>query len=373
MQHKLFRFHARTFVWRHIWSEEFLALILALFIFISPTEAIIRFTERGLFMQNTDPGKTTSWTIKLHYTTPAAVGSVDLRFCNDPIPYMPCETPAGLDLSHVTLTDQSGETGFSIGSIDTIATDLSGPGNPSDPPNHIVLTRTPSVISPGIESTYTLSGIVNPTDTSKAFSIRLMSLASTDGSGPQIDVGSVRGQVNNSITIETQVPPMLIFCLAEQVNDNCDGTNNNFYSDMGELNPDATLTAQSQMAVGTNASGGFAVTVSGTPPAAGTNVIDSPATPTASTKGVNQFGINLVANTTPAVGGDPVGPFVNAIASPDYSVTNRYKYTEGDVVAYSPNVSLIRKFTVSYILNSSPNLRPGVYTTTITFTASGRF
>lgn len=324
-------------------------------------------------MQTTEPGATTSWTIKLHYTTPAAVGSIDIRFCDDPIPYMPCVTPAGLDISHATLTNQSGETGFTVGSISTMAEDLSGLGNPSDPPNHIVLTRSPAVIAPGIESTYTLSNIVNPTNPTKAFAIRLMSLASTNGTGPQIDVGSVRGQVNSGISIEAQVPPMLIFCLAEQVYDNCAGTNNNFYSDMGELNPNATLTAQSQMAAGTNASGGFAIMVSGTPPAAGTNVINAPTTPTISQKGINQFGINLVANTAPAVGGDPIGPFANAIASPDYSVSNHYKYNDGDVVAYSPNVSLMRKFTVSYILNSSPDLRPGVYTTTLTFTASGRF
>lgn len=253
-----------------------------------------------------------------------------------------------------------------------MAEDLSGPGNPSDPPNHIILTRTPSVVTPGAPSSYTLQNIVNPS-TYQAFSIRLMSLASTDGTGPQIDVGSVRGQTTDSIVIETQVPPMLIFCLAEQVNDNCAGTNNNYYTNMGELSADSTLTAQSQMAVGTNATGGFAVTVSGSPPAAGTNVIDSPTTPTASIQGTNQFGINLVANTSPAIGSDPDGPFANGVASPGYAVANQYKYVPGDVVAYSPNVSLMRKFTVSYILNSAANLRPGVYTTTITFTASGRF
>lgn len=372
MQHKLFRFHARTFAWKHLWSEEFLALMLALFIFISPTSAIIRFTERSLLMTSTVPSATTSWTLNLHYTTPASVGSLDMRFCMDPIPYHPCVTPPGLDISGATLTSQTGETGFSIGSISTMAEDLSGPGNPSDPPNHIILTRTPSVVTPGAPSSYTLQNIVNPS-TYQAFSIRLMSLASTDGTGPQIDVGSVRGQTTDSIVIETQVPPMLIFCLAEQVNDNCAGTNNNYYTNMGELSADSTLTAQSQMAVGTNATGGFAVTVSGSPPAAGTNVIDSPTTPTASIQGTNQFGINLVANTSPAIGSDPDGPFANGVASPGYAVANQYKYVPGDVVAYSPNVSLMRKFTVSYILNSAANLRPGVYTTTITFTASGRF
>lgn len=375
MQHKWYRLHARAFAWKHIWSEETLALLLVLFIFISPASAIIRFTERSLFMQNTEPGATTSYTLRFQYTTPAAVGSVDMRFCMDPIPYHPCITPPGLDISNAVLSDQTGETGFTIGSISTMAEDLSGPGNPADPPNHIILTRTPSVITSAVTSTYKFDNIVNPSAVGKgqAFSIRLMSLASTDGTGPQIDVGSVRGQTTNSIVIETQVPPILIFCLAEQVADQCAGTNNNYYSDMGELSAESTLTAQSQMAVGTNATGGFAIVVNGSPPAAGTNVIDSPSTPTASTKGVNQFGINLVQNTLPAVGSDPDGPFANAIPSPDYSVPDRYKFVSGDVLAYSANVSLMKKFTVSYILNSREDLRAGVYTTTLTFTASGRF
>jgi len=166
---------------------------------------------------------------------------------------------------------------------------------------------------------------------------------------------------------------MLIFCAAQEVADNCSSTDGTYYSDMGELAPDSTLTAQSQMAVGTNATGGFAITANGTSPAAGTNVITAPTTPTASKQGVNQFGINLVANSEPAVGHDPEGAFANGIPSPGYDDPNHYKYTSGDVVAFSPNVSLVRKFTVSYILNSSENLHPGVYTTTITYIASGRF
>jgi hypothetical protein len=173
--------------------------------------------------------------------------------------------------------------------------------------------------------------------------------------------------------LETQVPPMLVFCVAQQVEDNCVGTNDNFYTDMGELSSKTTLTAQSQMAVGTNASGGFAITANGIPMSAGTSVIDSPTTPTESKQGTNQFGINLVANNTPAVGEDPDGIWANAITSPDYGIPNHYKYVPGDVVAYSPNVSLMKKFTVSYIVNSSESLRAGVYTTTITYIASGRF
>jgi hypothetical protein len=222
-------------------------------------------------------------------------------------------------------------------------------------------------------SSYKFDNIKNPTDTSQAFSIRLRSHTTTNATGPQIDFGSVRGQVTTSVTLETQVPPMLIFCVAGEVYDNCAGTDENNYTDMGQLDSKSTLVAQSQMAVGTNASGGFAITANGTPMSAGTSVIDSPSEPTKSTPGTNQFGINLVANDAPAVGSNPEGTWANAVPSPDYSVPNQYKYVPGDIVAYSPNVSLMKKFTVSYIVNSSEDLRAGVYSTTITYIASGRF
>ncbi len=357
MKHKLVRWHARITRWRFMMPGEMIALFLALLLFVEPVGAATRLQERGLFMQSSVPGATTSYTVSFRYTTPQPVGSVDMLFCVDPIPYMPCEVPPGLDVSHAMLSNQTGETGYTIGAQTT---------------NHIVLTRIPGMIMTP-SSSYTLTGVVNPTDTTQAFSIRLRTHNSTDATGPQIDFGSVRGQVTNGIVIETQVPPMLIFCVAEQVEEDCSHTSDNYYSDMGQLSDRSTLTAQSQMAVGTNATAGFAITANGGTMAAGTSVIDPLEAPTESIQGSNQFGINLVANNKPNVGIDPEGPWANAIPSPDYGIANQYKYNSGDVVAYSPNVSLMRKFTVSYIANSSKNLRAGVYTTTITYIASGRF
>ena len=357
MRHTWVRLHAFMFNWRHIFTEELVALVLVLFIFIAPASAAMRFQDRGLYMNNSTPGATTYYDVFFRYMSPQAIGSVDMLFCVDPIPYHECVTPPGLNVSNATLGNQSGETGFSISSQST---------------NHILLSRIPG---PNINSSssYRLNNIVNPTDASQSFSIRLKSLASSDGTGAQIDFGSVKGQVTEGIVIETQVPPMLIFCLAEEVKDNCSGTNDVFYTDMGALDSGSTLTAKSQMAVGTNATGGFAITANGTPMSAATNVIDSPSSPTESTPGKNQFAINLVANNEPNIGSDPEGTWANAIASPNYSIPNKFMYVPGDVVAYSPNVSLMKRFTVSYILNASPSLRAGVYTTTMTFIASGRF
>jgi hypothetical protein len=359
MQHKWFHWHLRTFEWHNVWSEAIFAIVMAFLVFVAPVSAVsLRFTDRSLLMQSTAPGAVTSYTLSWQYMTPQAVGSVDMLFCMDPIPYMPCDPPANLDVSNAVLSSQSGETGFSILSKTT---------------NHIILTRSPTSLTTSGLSSYTFSNIHNPTNTNEAFSVRLKSLASTDGSGSQIDFGSVRGQVTNAIVIQAQVPPMLIFCLAHTVELGCANTDNTYYSDMGNISDNSTLTAQSQMAVGTNASQGFVITANGTGLAAGTHTINNLATPTASDQGTNQFGLNLVANNEPTVGHDPEGDFTNAVPSPDYDQPNKYKFVSGDVVAYSPNVSLMRKFTVSYIVNANKNLRAGVYTTTINFIASGRF
>ena len=359
MHHRLLRFHHSAFFkWRFLWTPEFLALLLAMFVFTVPTYASTRLQERSLLMANNEPGATTSYTVSLKYISPQAIGSVDLLFCENPIPYEACVTPPGLDVSNAVLANQTNETGYTILSKST---------------NHIVLSRVPQIITNNNMSSYKFDNIKNPTSTEKAFSIRLRTHTTTNGTGTQVDFGSVRGQVQTGIKIEAQVPPMLIFCAAQEVEEGCTGTNDTYFSDLGELTPDSTLVGYSQMAVGTNATAGFAITANGTSMAAGTTTIDTLNTPTESTKGVNQFGINLVANSDPAIGGNPEGPFANAVASPDYGIPNKYKYVSGDVVAYSPNVSLMRKFTVSYVVNSSPTLRAGVYTTTLTFIASGRF
>lgn len=364
MHHRVPRLHGAWYKFRTLFSEELIALLLVLFVFAVPAGATTRFENRSLFMNNPEPGVTTTYKLSLDYMTQEPVGSLDLLFCESPIPYDPCVKPQGLNIANAVLSDQTGETGFTMNIL-------------SD--THIVLSRTPAMVDSGggsglgSKSTYTFSNMVNPVDQSKPFSIRLKSHQSTDASGAFIDFGSVRGSVGKGIIIQTQVPPMLIFCAAEIVDPNCLTTNENYFTDMGTLSDEQTLTAQSQFAVGTNASGGFAITVAGDPLTAGTTVIDGMPSPAASKLGDNQFGINLVENDELGIGGNPEGTWLNAVPSADYNTPNVYKYVPGDVIAYSPNVSLIKKFTVSYIVNVDSGLKAGVYTTTINYIASGRF
>lgn len=340
-------------------AEVVLSLLIVVIVTSMPTTAVVRFQKRSLMVNQTVPGAVATYTLSMEYVTQTSVGSLDMLFCINPIPHEPCVPPPGLDVSGAVLASQEGETGYNI-SVRT--------------PNHLVLSRTPTVVTGGGErSVYVFENIVNPDYKEHSFSIRLANFASTDATGTVIDLGSVVTQATDSIEIETQVPPMLVFCLAKQVTDDCINVEGGNYTDFGEINPNQTLTAQSQMGVGTNASGGYAITVNGATMASGTNTIDPLVEPTPSMLRTNQFGINLVANSDPLVGQNPDGASINANASPDYAQPNRFKFRDGDVIAGAPNVSLIRRFTVSYIVNASPELKAGVYTTTITYVCSGRF
>ena len=338
----------------------FQALLILMVIFVTfvPTvDALERLLDRSLTVASSEPGVTTNYKIAFTFREAPVVGSVDILFCMSPIPYEPCDIPTGLNVSNAVLSSQSGETGFYISQKTT---------------NHIVLSRTPGPVGE-TPSTFVFDNIVNPTQMNHSFSARLADFESTDATGAVLNLGSVVTQITNPIYIETQVPPILIFCMSAQVSEDCLNVNPRQYTDMGDLSPDETLSAVSQMAVGTNASQGFVITVNGTTMQAGSHELTAPTQPTPSAPGTSQFGLNLRENSTPVVGQDPDGSFTNAQPTPNYDIPNKFMFKNGDVVASSPNVSLVRRFTVSYIANSTANQRAGTYTTTLTYICSGRF
>lgn len=350
-------------------------LLLCAFVIFEPqASAVIRFNNRSLYINSSVPSATTSYKVSFTYNNDSVwtttVGSIDLLFCYDPIPsepitsfnpvdHHPCVTPAGLDVSHAVLSSQTGETGFSILRQST---------------NEIVLTRTPGAVSE-TPSTYTFDNIKNPTDTTHSFAIRMGDYPTTDASGQLINLGSVVSQVTNSIEIDTQVPPVLTFCVGGQVSRDCSQVGSNSV-DLGDLFPQTTADVTSQMAVATNAHSGFVITANGPTMEAGTHVIPALTTPTVSAAGNNQFGINLRANTDP----EPIGTDIdnspltpNAVVMPNYNTPNRYMYKDGDEVAEGSGPNLGTIYTVTYIINDAPDLHPAQYSTSISYICSGRF
>lgn len=337
--------------------EVVLVLIVTVFATTGTVGALPRLLDRSLKIGTSEPGVVTTYEISFTFRSAPTVGSVDLLACMNPIPYMACEAPTGMDFSQAVLVAQTGETGWTV--VQRSA-------------NHLLLSRPPAAVGE-TPSKLTFANVKNPIRSDRSFAIRMADYAAQDATGPVLNPGSVMSQVQKGISFETQVPPILIFCLGEQVTADCSVMSSNHYSDMGDLDPRTTLRASSQMGVGTNASQGFAITINGSTMSSGTNIIEPMKSPIPSVVGTSQFGINLRANTAPEIGQDPDGDSANANPTAPYSIPDHYMFKDGDVVASSPNVSLIRRFTTSYIANSPADLRAGVYSTTLTYICSGRF
>lgn len=339
-----------------------LCLILLMVWVVAQPARAAKFTNRSMYINSARASDTTYYIISFQYTTPANIGSVKMEFCTTPIPSFQCVAPSGLDVSNAVLSAQSGETGFSIG---------------SQTANEIILSRTASLAS-GLSS-YRFDNVINPDGTGGGadprepehektnFYVRLTSHVSNDGTGAEIDFGSVANMITPEVGIYTQVPPILIFCAAGTINDDeCTDMDGDFVN-FGELEPDQTYYTKSEFQAFTNAQYGYSVTVVGNTMTSGIRSIPALTAPTQSLVGVGQFGINLAVNSNPAIGAGPVGPGINAIPNADYTTPDEFMYSEGDFLVTSSEVTMTRKFTVSYILNVPEDQAPGVYSTTLTY------
>lgn len=332
-------------------------LIAILSLLINRPATASEFTDRSVMIDSPVAGQTTQYAFTFGYSTPSPVGSVKFQFCDMPLPLDPCVIPAGLDVQNAVLTSQTGETGYTIF---------------SQTQNEIIIGRPAQVPGAG-PSTYTFDNITNPSGENQVVFVRLTSHSSSDATGPFLDEGAVATTTTPDVEIYTQVPPVLIFCVATVINDpDCTDMTGN-YADVGELTDTQTAKLAVQMQARTNARSGYTIQMTGNSLASGTNTIPPITVPSPSLIGVGQFGMNMAGNTNPAIGGPPVGAGINAVVNPNYTTPNLFSYTNGDVLVSSTNPTRNRKFTMSYIINVPETQPIGVYTTTITYICIGSF
>lgn len=137
--------------------------------------------------------------------------------------------------------------------------------------------------------------------------------------------------------------------------------------DLGLQADDATSADSIGMSVRSYLSSGYVVQLLGSPPKINGHIINNMATPTASQAGVEQFGVNLVANTTPLVGSDavqvPDNTFSYGTVKPGYDSLNLFKFNENDIIAQSNSSTGQTNYTLSFIMNIAPNTPAGLYVT----------
>ena len=96
-----------------------------------------------------------------------------------------------------------------------------------------------------------------------------------------------------------------------------------------------------------------------------------------STPGTEQFGINLVANTTPAVGNNvqqlPDTTFGFGQAVSGYNTANHFRYNDGDQIASSAKSSGTTCYDISYLFNISNTTPAGMYAFNQSIVATSTF
>lgn len=143
---------------------------------------------------------------------------------------------------------------------------------------------------------------------------------------------------------------------------------------LGTLLNTAVKTGSHTMTIDTNAAAGFTIVVSGNTLTDGSNTITAiGATAVASSVGSEQFGINLVANTSPSIGANLSGTSPLGSVVDPYGTTNKFAYVSGSTVASSTQDISETVFTVSYIANISSDTEIGGYSTILTYSAVTNF
>ena len=300
---------------------------------------------------------TTSYTIK--FTVPT-VGTSIKSFKADVCTTASgvCTTPAGFLNTTSTLASQP--VNFGAGAGWTVSTGTAG---------SLRMLNAANVTNPSGAQTVVFGNVQNPTTTNQTFYLQLTTYSDSAWT-TVIDTGSVATSTANQILLTASVPETLSFCVYTGAN--C-GVGGNSVS-LGTLSSAATNSGFSLMDVGTNASSGYVVTVNGLTLTSGANTIAAYAG-AASVIGTSGFGINLRANTTPAVGTDvTVGAFPSiGTYGASYGTVNTFNFTTGDIVAQSAGPTNNNTFKVSYVANIGTAQAAGAYATTFTYICTATF
>lgn len=318
----------------------------------------------------------TATTYNFRYTVPSAtvVKSVRYQFCT--IASGACVVPnlwvnTGATLNSFTNVG----TGFTV----DLATNADSLG----------MVSAGNATAPTTPVTVQFNNVTNPTLTTQPFTyyVRISTYSAANYTGA-IDTGVVAAAIVNQITLTGTMPESLIFCTGGTVTGtDCSTATSGAVSFNQFFSPTTTATATSQMVASTNAGTGYTITVSGATMTSGGNVITAMSAATTSIIGTRQFGLNLEANTVPAIGAaiNPAssaagGSTLQANPGAGYGTIDNYKFVSGDTVANSDfqtggtnRASDAQNYTVSYIVNVNGSLAAGTYTTTLSYICTATF
>jgi hypothetical protein len=338
-----------------------------------------------------------------------ALQGIVLEFCsNSPIIGDSCTAPAGFDINEagLALSDTIAGGAFSI--------------DASTDANTLILTRTDATsIAASTALTLTLGGaggtdgVTNPSTTNATFYARILTYQDDDDDGdgcsiaddnatcyasatPRtfIDAGGVALSTAAQIVVTAKVAERLTFCVYTNANCGAGGTGVTLGDTNGILDPSGPFVDKTtKFDISTNASGNAVVVLKGGTLTSGTPTISAiGGTAATSNPGNEQYGIclwqstgsgltiaapydnsgtpgNCDTQTTQTAGTGSTGGAGTAEFALDTTATTS---TSGDLIATKPagNSSTA---TMPMIGNIAFATEAGIYTTTLTFVATGTY
>jgi len=156
-------------------------------------------------------------------------------------------------------------------------------------------------------------------------------------------------------------------------------------TDHGVLDPKETVYGTAEITVRTYNGSGYLMQVAGLPPHQDVHTIPGLSTPSTSQRNVEQFGINLRANSVAMVANGPLvdfganpeqipdASFSYGMPAPDYDTPNLFKYVSNDTIAQSVTATGETKYTMSYILNLNDLTPAGRYQADLSVVVSAKF
>lgn len=150
-------------------------------------------------------------------------------------------------------------------------------------------------------------------------------------------------------------------------------------ANLGTFSATTASTATAQFSVINYTSYGYVAQLVGDPPSSGNEEINAMSTTTTSQPGTEQFGINLVANTSPVSygqnpdNGTSPDDFGFGTVAGNYGTPNQFRYVSGETIATAPKSSGKTIYTISYLVNVSTLTPGGVYTSDQALVVTGTY
>ena len=288
------------------------------------------------------------------FTVPQATVIKSVGFAACTTPSGACTPAPGFDSSTSTLTSQPSNldgAGINTGWLVSVAT-----------PTELRLSKSGATVAPAAGITVGFSNVKNPSATNSTFYMRISTYSDAVWTlGNIIDTGSVATSTAGQITVTAVVDETLTFTLASAT------------VALGTLTTSSTGSGVSSMTVGTNGATGYSVAYSGVTLTSGLNTITAMSVGAGSTQNSKQFGINLINNTTPAIGSVKSGTGTGVPAT-GYDISNTFKFNPaGETIATATGPTNTNVFTTSYIANIDAVTSAGTYSTILTYTATANF